>query len=133
GNERILTIFQKTRALMFAYELCEGRSVRLPIHREAFKVSENSIDARLLEESDGILGIFVEVGVEYSLIHEIRITADVEENPSQVVKPERGRVHDHCEDQAGPRRKDPRLRKNYRERRSWRSVRTWLSEQPRHA
>ena len=44
----------------------------------------------LLEESDGILGIFVKVRVEYSLIHEIRVAADVEENPSQVVKSERG-------------------------------------------
>jgi hypothetical protein len=30
---------------MFAYEFNEGRSVRLPIHRKAFKVLKSCIDA----------------------------------------------------------------------------------------
>ena len=42
------------------------------------------------EERDGIFGIFVEVSIEYALVHEISIAADVEEDPSQVVKLERG-------------------------------------------
>ena len=47
-------------------------------------------DPELREQGDRIFGIFVKVSVEYPLIHEIRVAADVEEDPSQVVKPERG-------------------------------------------
>ena len=90
SDERILTIFEKAWALMFAHEFDECRSVRLPIHREALKIFEDRVDAGLFEESDCVFGIFVEVSIEYPLVHEIRIAADVEEDPSQVVKPERG-------------------------------------------
>ena len=34
--------------------------------------------------------IFIEVGIEYPLVHEIRVAADVEEDPSQVVELEWG-------------------------------------------
>ena len=44
----------------------------------------------LFEESDCVFGIFVEVSIEYPLVHEIRVATDVEEDPSQVVKLERG-------------------------------------------
>src|SRR3984957_11828667 len=90
ADERILTIFEKARALMFAHEFNECRSVRLPIHREALKIFEDCIDAGLFEESDCVFGILIEVGIEYPLVHEIRVAADVEEDPSQVVKLEWG-------------------------------------------
>jgi hypothetical protein len=89
GDERILTIFEKAWALMFAHELDECRGVRLPIHREALKIFEDGVNAGLFKESDCIFCIFVKVSIEYALVHEIRIAADVEENPSQVVELER--------------------------------------------
>ena len=76
--------------LMFAYEFNECRSVRLPIHREAIEVFEDCIDAGLFKESDCVFGVFIEVSIEYPLVHEIRVAADVEEDPSQVVESERG-------------------------------------------
>ena len=76
--------------LMFAYEFNECRSVRLPIHREAIEVFEDCIDAGLFKESDCVFGVFIEVSIEYPLVHEIRVAADVEEDPSQVVELEWG-------------------------------------------
>src|ERR1700722_238152 len=76
--------------LMFAYEFNECRSVRLPIHREAIEVFEDCIDAGLFKESDCVFGVFIEVSIEYPLVHEIRVATDVEEDPSQVVKLEWG-------------------------------------------
>src|ERR1700722_972013 len=75
---------------MFADEFYEGWSVGLPVHRKALKIFKDRVDAGLLEESDRVLGLFVEVGIEYALVHEVSVVADVEENPSQVVKLERG-------------------------------------------
>src|ERR1700675_2714012 len=76
---------------MFADEFYEGKSVGLPVHRKTLKIFKDRIDSSFLEERDRILGIFVEVSIEYTLVHEIGIAADVEENASQVVKPERGK------------------------------------------
>src|SRR5262245_28217045 len=90
-HKRILAIFQKTWALMLADEFYECWSVRLPIRREALQVFEHGVDTGFLEKCDRIFGVFVEVRVEYALIHEVGIAADVEEHPSQIVKPERGK------------------------------------------
>src|ERR1700683_1297086 len=90
GDERILTIFEKARALMFAHEPNERWRVRFPIWREALKVLEDCIDAGLFKESDCIFGIFIKVSIEYALVHEIRISTDLEKDPSQVVELERG-------------------------------------------
>jgi hypothetical protein len=76
---------------MLANEFYEGRRVRLPVCRKTLKIFEDRVDAGFLEESDRVLGIFVEVSIEYALVHEIGIAADVEENPSQVVKLEGGK------------------------------------------
>jgi hypothetical protein len=74
---------------MLADEFYESRSVGLPVRGKALKMLEDGVDAGLLKKHDRVFGIFVEVGVEYSLVHEVRVAADVEENPSQVMKPER--------------------------------------------
>src|SRR5437868_8278045 len=44
---RIFSVFQKTRALMVAYELDERRGVRLPVLGKALQVLEDGIDAVL--------------------------------------------------------------------------------------
>ena len=44
----------------------------------------------IAEKGNRVFSVFVKVGVEYSLIHKVRFAADVEENPSQVVKSKRG-------------------------------------------
>src|SRR5262249_49383379 len=89
-DERILAIFQKTWALMLAHEFCEGRGVRFPVRRKALKIFKDGVDAGLLEKSDCVFSIFVKVRIENSLIHKVRVAANIEENPSQVMKPERG-------------------------------------------
>jgi hypothetical protein len=86
GNERILTIFEEARALMFAHEFDECGGIRFPIQWEALKIFEDCINTGLLEESDCVLGIFVEVSIEYPLVHEIRVAADVEQDPSQIME-----------------------------------------------
>jgi hypothetical protein len=65
-------------------ELDERFGVRFPVHREPFEVLEHRIHAALGEECDGVLGVFVEIGVEDSLVHEPRVV--VEEHPAQVVE-----------------------------------------------
>src|SRR5580700_3759766 len=80
SDERILTIFEKARALMFADEFNESRSVGLPIHRETFQILERGADPETGEQGNGIFGIFVKVSVENPLIHEIRFATDVEED-----------------------------------------------------
>ena len=75
---------------MFAHEFDECRRVRLPIHWKALKIFEDGVKTRFAEKSNRVFSVFVKVGVEYSLVHKVRIAADVEENPSQVVKSKRG-------------------------------------------
>ena len=75
---------------MFAHKFNKGRRVRLPIRREPIKIFKDRIDAGLFKKSDCIFGIFIEVSIEYPLVHEIRIAADVEEDPSEVVELEWG-------------------------------------------
>ncbi len=84
-DERILTVFEKAWALMFADESDECRSVGLPIHRETFQILERGADPKTGEQGNGIFGIFVKVSVENPLIYEIRFATDVKEDPSQVV------------------------------------------------
>src|SRR5881628_1845986 len=66
----IFPVFEETRTVMGADELHEGVRIGLPVLREAHQVLENGVDARLLEQFDGVLGILVEVGVEDALVHE---------------------------------------------------------------
>src|SRR5215831_14622359 len=84
GDIRILTIFDKARTLMVPDELNERFRVRFPVHRKPFEVLENCIDAGLCKESYRVLGVFVEIGVEDSLVHEPRVV--VEEHPAQVME-----------------------------------------------
>ena len=58
--------------MMVADELDERRGVRLPVLRKALKIFEDGVDAGCRKERDGILGVFVEVGVEDALVHESR-------------------------------------------------------------
>ena len=75
---------------MIAYEFNECRRVGLPIHRETFQIFERGADPETGEQGNGIFGIFVKVSVENPLIHEICFATDVKQDPSQVVKSERG-------------------------------------------
>ena len=50
------------------------------------RFSKTVLMPSLREESHGILGVFVEVGVEDALIHEVGFPLDVEKHPAQVVE-----------------------------------------------
>src|SRR2546430_9283104 len=88
----ILTVFQKARTLVFAKEVDECWHVRLPVLGKAFKVLKDCVHSDLFEQGYCILGVLVEICIEDSLVHEVRVLSNIEENPSQVVKLER-QVH----------------------------------------
>jgi hypothetical protein len=75
---------QAAGRLVVPDELDERFRVRFPVRRKPFEVLENRVDAGLREESYRVLSVFVEIGVEDSLVHEPRIV--VEEHPAQVVE-----------------------------------------------
>src|SRR3954462_10211761 len=76
-NVRIFPVLEEARTLVFAHELDEGGRVRLPVHREAFKLFKDGVDAGRLEETDGIFGVLVEVGVENALLDLPAVVADL--------------------------------------------------------
>src|SRR5712671_5922317 len=78
---RIFAILQKARALVLVHELDERRYIRLPVRRKSFEIFEDGVDAGCREERDRIFGIFVEVGVEDSLVHEVQSVTNIEEHP----------------------------------------------------
>src|SRR5438874_9211004 len=87
---RIFSVFQKTRALMVAYELDERRGIRLPVLREPLEVFKDGPKAGLREDAHRVFCVLVEVGVEDALVHEVAILADVKEQPAQVVQLKHG-------------------------------------------
>ena len=66
------------------------RGIRFPVYRKALEVFEDRINAGGPEEGHGILGIFVEVGVEDALIHKVGFPVDWKEDPAQIVQLEHG-------------------------------------------
>src|SRR4030081_1111868 len=85
----ILSVLQKARALVFTNELDESWYVRLPVLGKTFKVLENCVHADLFEKGYCILGVLVEICIEDSLVHEVRVLSNIEENPPKVVQLER--------------------------------------------
>src|ERR1700733_1528725 len=86
GDIGILSVFKKTRALVFTNKLNECGCICLPIFRKPLEILKDSIEAVLGEQRYCILCVLIEIRVEDSLVHEIRIFSDVEQNPSQIVK-----------------------------------------------
>ena len=57
---------------------------------ESFKVFEDEYSPQSSENRHRILGVFVEVGIEDALIHEIGLAFDREEQPAEIVQLEYG-------------------------------------------
>src|SRR6478736_8765133 len=89
-HERIFAIFKEARAMMVTDELDECRGVRFPIFRKTLQIIENGVETGCRKDANRILGIFVEVGVEYAHILEIGFPLDVEKVPSEVMQLEHG-------------------------------------------
>ena len=87
---RILAVFEEARALMFAHEFDECRSVRLPIHRESFEIFEDVFNAGMPERSQLHLRCICRSRCRICPGTEIGFALDVEKNPAQVVKLEDG-------------------------------------------
>src|SRR4051794_39030944 len=66
----VLTVLEEAGTLVLADELEERRRVGLPVHREAFQVLEDGVDAILGEERNSVLGVLVEIGIEDALLLE---------------------------------------------------------------
>lgn len=62
---------------MFAEEPDNGGYVRLPVLGPAFEIGEDGRDTRFDEQSDCVFEIFVEVGIEDALVHEVKTGADI--------------------------------------------------------
>src|SRR5690242_4477469 len=82
GDVGIFPIFQKAWALMVPKELDNRRCIGFPIVRPALKVYEHGGYTGFDKECDRVFNIFVKIGVENSLIHEMRPRPDVENHPS---------------------------------------------------
>ena len=74
---------------MRAEEFDDCVEVRLPVLRPPFKVCEHRGDAGFDEEGHCIFEVFIEVGVEDALIHEVKPRADVEQDPAEIMELER--------------------------------------------
>src|SRR5215203_2574890 len=87
---------------MLPDEFDERVGVGLPVHREAFEVFENGVNAEAHKERDCVFCVLVEVGVENTLIHEVQSRTDVEQHPTKIMKLERsekvGKSPDRCLD-----------------------------------
>src|SRR3954451_3138192 len=71
---------------MFTDKLDECWYVRLPVLGKTFKVLENCVHSDLLEQGYCVLGVLVEICIEYPLIHEVSVFSNVKQNPSQIVQ-----------------------------------------------
>src|SRR5258708_28094313 len=69
----ILTVLQKARTLVFANELDERWYVRLPVLGKTLKVLENCVHPDLFKQGYCILSVLVEICIEDSLVHELRV------------------------------------------------------------
>src|SRR5262249_35088019 len=85
-DKRVFAILHETRAMVIASELGKCGDIGLPILGKPFQIFEGSVQAPLGEYCDRVIGVLVEISVEYSLVHEIRLTSDVEEHPLQIVE-----------------------------------------------
>src|SRR4051812_45826577 len=83
---RVFAILHEARAMVVANKLYECWNVGLPIFWKAFKIFKSGRHSGFREKSDGIIGVFIKIGIEYALVHEILITADIEQDPLQVVE-----------------------------------------------
>ena len=52
----------------------------------SFEIGEHRVYAALAEQLHGVLGVFVEVGVEDALVLKGQAVADIEEHPAEVVQ-----------------------------------------------
>src|SRR3954471_2479899 len=91
----ILTVLQEARTLVFANKLDECWYVRLPVLGKPFEVLEHCVHSDLFKQGYCVLRVLVEVCIENSLVHEVRVLSNIEENPSQVVELKRGKCIGH--------------------------------------
>src|SRR5437763_4833115 len=86
---RIFSIFQEAWSLVIAKELDHGWQVCPPVFGPALQIYEDGYDAGLVEKRDGVLKILVEIGIEDALIHEVQTGADIEQDPTEIMKAQR--------------------------------------------
>src|SRR3954451_11867399 len=72
--------------MMVAHILYECRRICFPISREAFQILEHGGEPRSTKNRNGIFGVLVKIRVEISLIHEVGLTTDVKDDPSQIMQ-----------------------------------------------
>src|SRR5919107_3118684 len=76
AEERILAVFKETRDLVRAHKSGEPFRVGLPVHRKALEVLEHRPDAGSAKKGHGVFSVLIEVGIEDSLVHEVRVAFD---------------------------------------------------------
>ena len=63
---------------MLAEKFDDCRQICLPVVRPSFKIHEHGGDAGLDEQGDCVLEVFVKIGIEDALIHEMQSRSDIE-------------------------------------------------------
>jgi len=82
----ILAVFEEDRTLMVTDEFGERRRTDLPILWQANKVLKDRHGHECGKEGHRIPGVFVEVGVEDTLIHEVELPFDRKEHAAWVMQ-----------------------------------------------
>src|SRR5215831_16797673 len=81
----MFTVFEEARPVVLTEKLHDGRGIGRVICWPALESFERRLDAGLPEEGRGVFAVFVEVSVEYALIHHVTLAVDLEDDPSQVM------------------------------------------------
>ena len=95
----MLAVFEEARPLVVAEKLDYGRRIGRVVCGPPFEGLKGRLDARLPEEVRGILAVFIEIGIEDGLVHQVVLPVNGEDQPPQVVcleDRERGRIICDC-------------------------------------
>src|SRR6188508_1027334 len=78
ANVWVLAIFEETRAMVIADKFNVRGWIGLPIFGKSFEVFEHRINPGRTKKRYCVLGVFVEVGIEDTLILEVGFSIDFE-------------------------------------------------------
>src|SRR5205809_588258 len=86
----MLAVFEEARPLVLVEKLDYGRRIGRVVRRPPFESLKGGLDARLPEEERRIFAVFIEIGIEDTLVHHVALTLDGEDHPSQIMRFEYG-------------------------------------------
>src|SRR5438552_1205135 len=91
----MLAVFEEARTLVVAEKLDDGFWIGRVVLRPALQGFKSCLDSRPSEQERGIFAIFIEIGIEDALVHQVLLALDGEDHPPQIVRleyAENGRI-----------------------------------------